>query len=328
MTPMHPPRRGGHHKPGPHDRRPGGQAIIGDMSRFDPHAKEIAEVLGSRMAYVDHGDGDPILLLHGNPTSSYLWRDVIPELAGLGRCIAPDLIGMGDSDKLDSGPGAYRFSDHARYLEALLDSLGLDANVLLVAHDWGGPLAFDWGRRHSSAIRGVVYMETIVTPITWDDWPETARRIFQAMRSDAGEEIILEKNVFVERILPSSVISPMTDETMGEYRRPYLEKGESRRPTLTWPREIPIDGEPADVTAVVKACADWLATTDVPKLFINADPGMILTGRQRDVCRSWPNQLEVTVPGLHFIQEDSGEAIGKAIASWLYETGLPASPTR
>ena len=285
---------------------------------FDPTKKKKVSVLGVPMAYVEHGSGDPVVLLHGNPTSSYLWREVIPEVAGVARCIAPDLIGMGDSAQIATGPDTYRFSDHQEYLETLLDLLGIDSNVTLVGHDWGGALAFDWGRRHPGAVKGVVYMETIVTTLGWDDWPESARSIFQAMRSDAGEEIILEKNVFVERILPASVLDVMAEEVLDVYRKPYLQPGESRRPTLTWPRELPIDGEPADMVEVVEANKQWMGTA-VPKLFINADPGSILVGRQREVCRSWPNQREVTVRGLHFIQEDSGPEIGAAIASWLSE---------
>lgn len=269
------------------------------------------------MAYVEHGAGDPIVLLHGNPTSSYLWRKVIPPLSRVGRCIAPDLIGMGDSAQVASGRDAYRFEMHAEYLEALLDALGVHERVTLVGHDWGGPLLFDWGRRHPDAVKGVAYMETIVTPVTWDDWPEAARRVFQGLRSEAGEEMVLDKNVFVERILPASVLEPLSEETMDVYRRPYLHPGESRRPTLTWPREIPIDGEPEDVAEVVSANERWLSGADVPKLFINAEPGSILTGRPREVCRSWDAQTEVTVRGVHFVQEDSGEEIGEAIARWL-----------
>lgn len=280
--------------------------------------KRHVEVDGRRMAYVEVGDGDPIVFLHGNPTSSYLWRDVIPSVADLGRCIAPDLIGMGDSDPLpDSDPGRYRFVEHRRYLDGLLDQLGVDEDVTLVVHDWGSALGFDWGNRHRDAVKGYCYMEAIVRPLSsWDEWPEPARRIFQAMRSEAGEEIILAKNVFVERILPSSVIRTLTDDEMDEYRRPYLEPGESRRPTLTWPREIPIEGEPADVHDIVASYAEWLAGSDVPKLFIDADPGSILTGPQREFCRSWPNQVEITVPGIHFIQEDSADLIGAALAEW------------
>ncbi len=275
--------------------------------------KRFATVDGVRMAYVEAGEGRPIVLLHGNPTSSYLWRRVLPPLEGAGRCIVPDLVGMGDSDKVSS----YRFVDHRRYLDGLLAALGVSENLVLVLHDWGGGLGFDWANRHRSAVAGIAYMETIVQPVTWDDWPEAARRVFQGMRSPAGEEMVLEKNVFVERILPASVLKPLSQEVMDEYRRPFLDGGEGRRPTLTWPREIPIDGEPPDVAAIVESYGRWLAESEVPKLFVNADPGSILIGRQRDFCRSWPNQVEVTVPGIHFIQEDSGEEIGRHIAGWL-----------
>lgn len=290
------------------------------LRKFDPARKKTTKVLGVPMAYVEHGRGDPIVLLHGNPTSSFLWRHVVPELAEVGRCIAPDLIGMGDSAKIAHGKDAYRFRTHAEYLEAFLDVAGVAGeDVVLVGHDWGGPLLFDWGRRHSSTVRGVAYMETLITPLTWDDWPEESRNIFQAMRGEAGEEIVLQKNVFVERILPASVLEPMSDETLAVYRRPYLEPGESRRPTLTWPREIPIDGEPDYTHAIVEANERWLSGPDVPKLFVNAAPGSVLVGRQREVCRRWENQIEVTVPGSHFLQEDSGGEIGRHIASWLSE---------
>jgi haloalkane dehalogenase len=279
--------------------------------------KKHVKVLGADMAYVEVGQGRPIVFLHGNPTSSYLWRHVIPEVAGSGRCIAPDLIGMGDSQKVGSGPRSYRFVDHRTYLDALLEVLGVHENVVIVGHDWGGALGFDWANRHRAGVGAIVYMETLVMPVTWDDWPEAGRHIFAAMRSEAGEEMILDKNVFVERILPASVLTPLSEETMAEYRRPYLEQGEGRRPTLTWPREIPIDGEPAAVVEVVQRYGRWLSESKVPKLFINADPGSILVGRARQFCRAWPNQTEVTVPGIHFIQEDSGRQIGRAIADWL-----------
>lgn len=280
--------------------------------------KTFADVLGHRMAYVEEGDGAPIVLLHGNPTSSWLWRDVLPHLTDLGRCIVPDLIGMGDSDKLDGeGDDRYRFVEHRRYLDALLDQLGVTEDVTLVVHDWGSGLGFDWANRHRDAVRGIAFMEAIVRPVTWDDWPDSATDIFRGMRSEAGEAIVLEKNVFVERILPASIQRDLTDEEMAVYRAPFAEPGEARRPTLTWPREIPIDGEPADVHEIVADYAAWLATGEVPTLFVDADPGMILTGPQRDFARSWPNQTVVTVPGLHFVQEDSGDAIGRAIADWL-----------
>ncbi len=287
------------------------------MSNFASSKKHV-EVLGKGMAYTEEGEGDPIVFLHGNPTSSFLWRKVIPPVVGRGRCLAPDLIGMGDSDKLDgSGPGAYRFVEHRRYLDGWLEAVGATDNVTLVGHDWGGALAFDWANRHREAVRGLIYMETIVRPVSWDDWPGPASGIFRAMRSPAGEEIVIAKNVFVERILPASVMNPLSEEVMNEYRRPYTAGGESRRPTLTWPREIPIDGEPEDVTEVAAAYAEWLARSNVPKLFINARPGTILIGKQREYCRTWPNQTEKTVRGTHFIQEDSGPEIGEIISDWL-----------
>ena len=288
--------------------------------------KRFVTVFDRRMAYVDtspggHDSGRTIVLLHGNPTSSYLWRDVIPPLEGLGRCIAPDLIGMGDSDKLEeSGPDRYTYVEHRRYLDGFMAELGLTATgrIVLVVHDWGSALGFDWARRHPRAVDGIAYMEAIVAPLTWDDWPEEAKGIFQAFRSPKGEELILERNYFVEKVLPLSVLSPLPDEVMAVYRKPFEEPGESRRPTLTWPRQIPIEGEPADVVAEVEANGEWLGSDDSPpKLFVNAEPGSILVGKQREFCRSFPNQTEVTVPGLHFLQEDSGGAIGAAVAEFV-----------
>ncbi len=280
--------------------------------------KKHVEVLGRKMACVETGEGEPVVFLHGNPTSSYLWRGVIPHLASLGRCIAPDLIGMGDSDKLeDSGPGSYRFIEHRRYLDALLEVLGVTERVTLVTHDWGSALGFDWANRHRDAVKGLAYMEAIVKPLTWAQWPEASRRVFQGFRSESGESMILEKNVFVERVLPGSIRRELREEEMAEYRRPFGEPGEGRRPTLTWPREIPIEGEPADVTEIVGSYAAWLSKSPLPKLFVNAEPGAILVGEQREFCRTWPNQTELTVPGIHFIQEDSPDEIGDAIAGWL-----------
>jgi haloalkane dehalogenase len=281
-------------------------------------ARKFATVNGRRMAYIDQGAGDAIVFQHGNPTSSYLWRNIMPHCAGLGRLIACDLIGMGDSDKLpDSGPQRYTYAEQREYLFALWDQLALGDRVILVIHDWGSALGFDWANRHRERVAGIVYMEGIVTPLTWADWPENARRAFQGFRSDAGEDMILVKNIFVERVLPGSVLRKLTEEEMTEYRRPFLEPGEDRRPTLTWPRQIPIEGEPADVVKVVEDYSAWLASADVPKLFINAEPGSILTGRQRDFCRTWPNQQEVTVNGLHFLQEDSPDEIGQAVAAFV-----------
>ena len=284
----------------------------------DPYPRRRVRVLDSEMAYVDVGAGDPAVFLHGNPTSSYLWRNVIPHVESVGRCLAPDLIGMGDSGRAPAG--SYRFVDHARYLDAWFEALGL-TRVTLVAHDWGSALGFHWARRHPERVRGIAYMEALVRPVTWEEWPEVARQVFQAMRSPAGEEMVLTKNVFVERILPRSVLRGLGEVEMAVYRRPYLEPGESRRPTLTWPRQIPIEGEPADVVAIADAYSRWLATSDVPKLFVNADPGVILTGPQREFCRRWPNQREITVRGSHFVQEDSPHEIGRALAEFV--TRLP-----
>jgi len=290
------------------------------ISAVDPHPRRRARVLDTEMAYVDRGQGNPVVFLHGNPTSSYLWRNVILHVPPDHRCLAPDLVGMGDSGKAPSG--SYRFVDHARYLDAWFDAVGLARDITLVVHDWGSALGFHWARRHPDRVRGLVYMEALVRPVTWDEWPDAARKIFQAMRSPAGEEMVLQKNVFVERILPASVLRGLTEDEMTVYRRPYREPGESRRPTLTWPREIPIAGEPADVVAIADAYARWLSQSDIPKLFVNAEPGTILTGAQREFCRRWPNQQEVTVRGSHFIQEDSPTEIGQAIAAFL-RTGRP-----
>ena len=284
------------------------------ISSQDNYTRKRVSVLDSEIAYVDVGQGDSVVFLHGNPTSSYLWRNVIPHLERSARCLAPDLIGMGSSGKTTSG--SYRFSDHSRHLDAWLDSVELTGKVTLVVHDWGSALGFHWARRNSDRIKGIAYMEAIVQPLTWETWPEQARGIFQGMRSSAGEEMGLEKNVFVERILPGSVLRGLTEKELTVYRRPYLEAGESRRPTLTWPREIPVDGEPADVVEIVASYALWLCSSQIPKLFVNADPGAILTGAQREFCRTWPNQQEVTVKGGHFIQEDSPDDIGAAIAQW------------
>lgn len=292
------------------------------MISTDEHPKKTVEVNGKRMAYVEMGDGDPIIFQHGNPTSSYLWRNIMPALAGHGRCIAVDLIGMGDSEKLDNaGPDSYRYVEHRDYLFAAWEQLGLTENITFVIHDWGSALGFDWARQHPDKVRGIAYMEGIVKPMGWEDWPEAIRPLFQGFRSEAGESMVLEKNVFVERVLPGSVLRELTESEMAVYRRPYESAGESRRPTLTWPRQIPLDGEPADVHAIVAAYADWLSRFPVPKLFINAEPGAILTGSQREFCRRFPNQSEVTVAGSHFIQEDSPAEIAKAIRAWLDAMG-------
>ena len=293
-----------------------------DMISSQAPTKKTIDVLGRRMAYVEMGEGDPVLFQHGNPTSSYLWRNVMPHVAPLGRCIAVDLIGMGDSEKLDeSQPGRYRFVEHREFLDAALAALGVDANVTWVLHDWGSALGFDWANRHRGATKGLAYMEALVRPLTWAEWPDRSRRIFQGLRGAAGEEMVIEKNMFVERILPGSVLRTLTDAEMTVYRAPYVEPGESRRPTLTWPREIPIDGAPADVTEIVRSYADWMSANDLPKLFINAEPGAILTGAPREFCRRWTNQEEVTVRGAHFVQEDAPHEIGRALAAFVRRIG-------
>jgi haloalkane dehalogenase len=279
--------------------------------------QKFAEVSGKRMAYVDEGAGSAIVFQHGNPTSSYLWRNVMPHCAGLGRLIACDLIGMGGSEKLsNSGPDRYGYLEQREFLFGLWDKLDLGNDVILVIHDWGSALGFDWARQNPERVKGIVYMEAVVKPMTWQDWPESARKVFQGLRSERGEEMVLEKNIFVERVLPSSVLRGLTEDEMAAYRAPFATPGEDRRPTLSWPRQIPIEGEPASVVAIVDDYGRWLAESPIPKLFINAEPGSILTGAARDFCRTWPNQKEITVKGSHFIQEDSPDEIGRAVADF------------
>ena len=287
------------------------------ISAADAYERHRIAFLETEISYVDTGAGEPVVFLHGNPTSSYLWRNVIPHVEGLGRCLAPDLVGMGDSGAAPDG--SYRFVDHARYLDAWFEALGL-TNVTLVVHDWGSALGFYWAYRHPERVRGIAYMEAVVRPLTWEEWRDESRQIFQDLRSEAGEEMVLEKNLFIEGILPSAVLRDLTEEEMNVYRRPYLEPGESRRPTLTWPRELPINGEPEDVVSIVDDYSKWLAQSDVPKLFVNAEPGATLTGSQREFCRTWPNQEEVTVRGAHFVQEDSPHEIGEALATFVRRT--------
>lgn len=288
------------------------------ISSIMPYPKKSILVNGKRLAYIDVGSGDPIVLLHGNPTSAYLWRNIIPALEERGRVIAPDLIGQGDSEKLDdSDSEAYGFACAYKYLDAMLEQLGVQHNVTLVIHDWGSALGFHWAKNHSDAVKGIAYMEGITMPLSWDDWPEGARGIFQGFRSEKGEELILKRNMFIEAVLPSSVLRKLTDEEMAHYRAPFEEEA-GRQVTLNWPREIPINGEPKHMVELVSDYGAWLETTlSIPKLFINAEPGSILVGKAREYCRSWPNQQEVTVKGLHFIQEDSPAEIGQAVANWL-----------
>lgn len=287
-----------------------------------PYSKKMIEVEGVPMAVGDEGEGAPIVFLHGNPTSSYLWRNVMPHVADLGRIVAPDLVGMGDSGKLpDSGPGSYTFVEHRRYLDGLLEALEVDDDVTLVVHDWGSALGFDWANRHRDAVAGICYTEALCGPVSFDDWPEGGRRVFDGFRSDAGEEMALDKNVFVERVLPGSVLRDLTEEEMAVYRKPYAEPGEGRRPTLTWPRQIPFDGEPADTAEIIADYADWLATSDdLPKLYLHAEPGF-LSQVYAERCRTWPSQTETTIRGIHFVQEDAPDEIGGAVRDWLRSRG-------
>tara|TARA_E500000075_G_scaffold129819_1_gene138016 strand:- start:70 stop:939 length:870 start_codon:yes stop_codon:yes gene_type:complete len=282
--------------------------------------KKFERVGTKKIAYVDEGEGQPIVLLHGNPTSSYLWRNVIPELSGLGRVVAPDLIGHGDSDKLsvEEGPQRYTFEVAFRYLADFLKAIGVHESVTLVVHDWGSALGFYWAQQNPTAIKAIAYMEGIVCPLdSWADWPAEAVGIFKGFRSDKGEDLVLERNLFVEGVLPSSIMRSLNEDEMDNYRRPFLER-DHRQPMLNWPRQIPIAGEPPEMVELVSSYAHWLSTTnDLPKLFINANPGSILVGKQREFCRSWPNQVEVSVSGTHFIQEDSPVEIGKAVSAWL-----------
>ena len=280
--------------------------------------KNFLEIKGRRMACIDEGQGAPIVFQHGNPTSSYLWRNVMPACRGLGRLIACDLIGMGDSDKLpNSGPDRYTYAEQRDFLFALWDELKLGNDVVLVLHDWGSALGFDWANQHRDRVQGIAYMEAIAMPMAWNDFPERARPTFRAFRSPAGDDMILRDNAFVERVLPGSVIRQLSSAEMDHYRRPFANPGEDRRPTLTWPRQIPLDGEPADVVKIVSEYSQWLARSQVPKLYLHAEPGALDHGRQREFCRTWPNQTEVTVKGIHFVQEDSPMEIGSAVANFV-----------
>jgi haloalkane dehalogenase len=289
------------------------------MTGAQPYGElRFKEINGRRMAYIDEGRGDAIVFQHGNPTSSYLWRNVMPHLEGLGRLVACDLIGMGGSDKLDnSGPDSYHYHEHRDYLFALWEALDLGDRVTLVLHDWGGALGFDWANQHRDQIAGIAHMETVAVPMEWSDFPEEVAQMFRGFRSPQGEAIVLEDNMFVEGVLPATIQRTLSDEEMDHYRQPFRTPGEDRRPTLSWPRDVPLAGEPADVVAVVKDFGPFLAGGDVPKLFVNANPGVMQRGRVLDVVRSWANQTEVTVPGAHFLQEDSADEIGRAIASFV-----------
>ena len=278
--------------------------------------KKTVKVLGKNMAYVEKGEGNPIIFQHGNPTSSYLWRNIIPHLENQGKCIAIDLIGMGDSDKLeDEGDNTYSYHVHKKYFDACLKELGIKDDITFVIHDWGSALGFNWAYDNKNSVRGICYMEAIVKTISWDDWPEDGKSIFQGFRSEAGEDLVLKKNLFIEGVLPGAIIRNLSNKEMDVYRKPFLKEIE-RRPTLDWPRQIPIDNKPEEVCNIVEDYSLWMSINEIPKLFINANPGSILKGKQREFCRKWKNQEEVTVKGSHFIQEDSPKDIGQAISSW------------
>jgi haloalkane dehalogenase len=278
------------------------------------YPKRYAEVLGKRMAYVEAGTGDPILFFHGNITSSYMWRNVIPHVEHLGRCIAIDNIGQGDSDKL---PGSmYRLEDHQPFTDALLDALGVSDNFTIVTHDWGAQLGMTWAESRQDQLRGIVICQGVIGNFAWEHWPPDVQQLFTRFRSDEGERLVLEENFFVEKILPAMVLRDVPPGVHDEYRRPYRNPGEDRRPTLTWPREIPIEGHPADTLDVIERNNRWVASSPVPKLFINTEPGAVLVGEHRDMVRSWPNVTEVTVAGLHYCHEDSPHEMGRAIADW------------
>jgi haloalkane dehalogenase len=295
--------------------------VADDVSAEDPFPRSRIAVHDAEMAYVDVGQGKPIVFLHGNPTSSYLWRNVLPHVQSLGRCLAPDLIGMGESGKLpDPRPGSYSLDTHARYLEGFLEAVQLDGPVTFVLHDWGTALGFDWAGRHPDRVRGIAFMEGIVNPFTWADWPETSRRIFRGMRGVDGEAMVLDKNVFVDRILPASVARGLSEQEQERYRAPFRSR-EDRWPTLEWPRQLPIENVPPRSHDVVDRYGRWLRETDVPKLFINADPGSILVGRMRKLVRTWPALTEVTVPAGHFVPEDAPHEVGRALADWIPTLG-------
>ena len=282
------------------------------------YTKKYKDIKNSKMAFIDEGSGDTFLFLHGNPTSSFLWRNIAPHVEDIGRIVIPDLIGMGDSDKLEGvdNPG-YKYHGQYSYLTALMDELDLGDNIHLIIHDWGSAMGFQFARENQDRIKTITYMEAIVMPLTWDQWPDPATKIFGLFRSEAGEELVLEKNFFVERILLADSSTGYTEEEKSEYIRPFINPGEDRRPTLTWPRQIPLDGEPSEVVDEVRLNAEFHKESDIPKLFINADPGSILIGDQREFARSWKNQTEITVSGNHFIQEDSSEEIGAALRNFV-----------
>ncbi len=279
--------------------------------------KKVRTINGQKLAYVEIGQGQPIVFLHGNPTSSFIWRNIVPFTEKLGRCIAPDLIGMGDSDKLpNTNASSYSFKEHANYLDAFLEQMEVRNDVIFVAHDWGAALAFDWARRHPGAVKGIAYMEAILGPMSFKDMPEAAQNIFRALRTQAGEEMVLEQNSFIEINLPNTILRKLTPEEMDNYRKPFLTAGESRRVMLSWARQLPFDGKPEDVADIVRENMSWVSSSRVPKLFIESVPGT-MSPAMRDVCGHFPTQVKISVKGHHHLQEDSPVEIGVALATWV-----------
>lgn len=272
-------------------------------------------VLDSEMAYIDEGEGAPIVFLHGNPTSSYLWRNVIPHLEDLGRCLAPDLIGMGESGTMPSG--TYRYQEQADYLDAWLEGVGATDDVIFVLHDWGGALGYNRAARFPEQIAGIAYMETMVRPRRWTDLPEGRDKIFQAFRTAEGERMVTEDNFLVEKMLfEMGIVRELSEAEKEIYRAPYREKGR-RFITLQWPREIPFDGDPADNAEIVQRYSDFLAQSEFPKLFVNTTQGHALTGPPRKFCRTWLNQSEVTIDARHFLQEDRPHELGRHLRAFV-----------
>src|SRR5271165_4056906 len=285
-----------------------------------PYAKrKYREVKGSRMAYVDEGEGHAIVFQHGQPTSSYVWRNVLPHVERLGRLVACDLIGMGASDKLtNTGPDSYSLAEHAKYLFALWDALDLGDQTVLVLDDWGAALGFQWARLNPQRVSAIVHMEAVAVPMSFSDLPELAHAFFRALRSPAGEEMVLKQNIFIEQVLNRATIRDLTPEEAEHYRRPFLEPGEGRRPTLSFPRNLPLDGEPPETVQAIAESANWMAhSVDLPKLLVRGAPGTLVRGRVLETVRAWPNQTEVAVKGVKFLQEDSPEEIGTAIADFV-----------
>ena len=270
-------------------------------------------MLGTEISYIDTGHGMPIVFLHGNPTWSYLWRNIIPYVGDVGRCLAPDLVGMGQSGK--SAEGAYRFADHVKYIDAWFEALDLTSEVTLVLHDWGSALGFHRAARYPRQINMIAYMEAIVRPMRWEEFGQ-AEGIFRALRSPEGQKIVIEGNFFVEGVLPRSVMRKLSEEEMAAYRKPFLAP-EDRWPTLVWPREIPVDGEPSDVAAIVRHYSSAMSRSPIPKLLVAGDPGAIIKGSVLEFCQTWANQKQVTVPGIHFLQEDSPREIGEALREFI-----------